>query len=408
MKLTDSKISKLKPGRHNDAIPTLQLVIKPSGGKSWIQRIVIDGKRRDIGLGSYPATTIDEAREEAIANRKAIKQQKRQQRRAALVGIEQPTTTPAPIAEPAKQNPTFQEIALECLEALSFGWKESTREKVKQNWKTDFNKRIFPVIGNTQIDCIQKADILKILTPIWTTRNHMAQKTRMRIKQVFKRAISFGYCEQNPAGEVIDGALPQIRNSKGNYKALPHSEIKQTLEAIKTSDSSNAVKLSLELLILTACRSNEIRGMLWKEIDGDTWTIPANRMKGGKTHRVSLSQSAQEIIESAKALNPSKKGLVFPSEKNGKELSATAHSFLLKAIGLADKATIHGFRSSFRDWCADTGKSRELAEAALAHTVQGVEGAYLRSDRLEPRRQLMEQWAQYVTGTTAKVVQLHG
>ena len=192
--------------------------------------------------------------------------------------------------------------------------------------------------------------------------------------------------------------------------ALPHSEVASALDAVEASHASQAAKLCLRFLILTAARSGEARGATWPEIDTEAreWRIPADRMKGGAGHRVPLSDAALAALERARALDDGS-GLIFPSPlRAGRPLSNMTLTKILRNRGLAARATVHGFRSTFRDWCAETGKPREIAEAALAHTVGGVEGAYFRSDLLARRRVLMDQWAAFLTDAQDKVVRLYG
>ena len=182
------------------------------------------------------------------------------------------------------------------------------------------------------------------------------------------------------------------------------------LDTVEGSGASLAAKLALRLTVLTACRSGEVRGARWAEFDqaARPWTIPAARMKVGAEHRVPPSDAALALLERARALDDGS-GVVFPSPmKRGQPLSDMTLTKVLRDTGLAERCTVHGFRSSFRDWCAETGKPREIAEATLAHTVGGVEGAYFSSDLFQRRRQLMDSWAAFLTGGRAKVVKLHG
>ena len=197
---------------------------------------------------------------------------------------------------------------------------------------------------------------------------------------------------------------------KAHFRALPSQEVAAALETVDGSKASKAAKLCLRFLILTAARSGEARGATWAEVDFEAteWRIPGERMKGGREHRVPLSDAAVAVLERARGLDDGS-GLVFPSPlRPGRPLSPMTLTKILRDRGLADRATVHGFRSAFRDWCAETGKPREVAEAALAHTVGGVEGAYFRSDLYARRRVLIDQWAAFLTGTEAKVVRLYG
>ena len=388
-KMTYAEAKSLKkPGFHFMG-DTLYLRIGTGEGKSWVQRLTINGKRHDIGLGSFKLVTLAEARDRAFENRKAARIHKRD-----------------PLAEKRKARlPSFRDAAMQTHEALKPSWRNG---KHTRNWLQAMEKYVFPVIGPTQIDRLGREDVLKILTPLWTTRPETARRLRQKMRQTFRWAMAHGHIENNPAGEMIDGALPKLPAVKAHLRALPYRDVPAALETIGQSGAGIAVKLAFRFLVLTAARAGEVRGATWDEIDLDnkTWTIPAERMKGGKVHRVPLSNPALDVLEQARIL-ADRTGLVFPSpQRSGKPLSDMALTKLLRDNGLADRATAHGFRSSFRDWCADTGKPREVAEAALAHVVGGTEGAYFRSDLFERRRGVMNQWADYVTGVKADVVEL--
>ena len=236
-----------------------------------------------------------------------------------------------------------------------------------------------------------------------------ARRVRQRIRTILGWAMAHGFVEYNIV-EAITGALPAMPVVKEHHRALPYREVKAALATVEASKASLAVKLCFRFTVLTAARSGEARGAVWSEIDFDAreWRIPSMRMKNGTKHRVPLSNAALAVLEQVRMLND-ESDLIFPSpRKPGHPLNDMAMTKLLRDVKLAERATVHGFRSSFRDWCAETGKPRELAEAALAHTVGGVEGAYFRSDLMEQRRRLMEDWARYLTGARADVVQLHG
>ena len=389
-KLTVAKMRALsKPGMYGDG-GTLYLHVSPSGSKSWIQRLAVHGRRRDIGLGGWPLTTLTEAREMAFENR-----------RLARRGGD-------PLAEKRKANmPTFQEAAMQTFEANRPRWRN---DKVAKNWLQQLERHAFPVMGEMPVDRIGREDVLRVLTPIWTRKPEVARKLRQRIRATLRWAEAHGFVDSNPAGEAIDGALPTMPAVKRHFRALPYGEVAGALEAVESTRAVLASKLCFRFLILTAARSGEARGAAWEEIHEEVreWRIPGERMKTGHPHRIPLSDAAMAVLEKARPLRDDS-GLVFPSPiKRGRPLSDMAFTKLLRTTGIAEKTVVHGFRSSFRDWCAETGKPRELAEAALAHTVGGVEGAYFRSDLFERRRLLMDQWAAYLTGMDAEVVRLHG
>ena len=386
-KLTDAKIRKLDTPGLITVDPTLYLRVTDRG-KYFVQRIMIRGKRREISIGPFPVMTIDEARETAFHNRRKV--------RAGIDPIEEKRTA---------AKPSFEAAALKTLETMRAAWKS---ELTAKDWGLAMNRYVFPKIGRKRIDLIDKNDVLKILVPLWTTKHETGRRLRGWIKAVFSWAQAHDLIEVNPAGEVIDGALPKGAGKKTNHRALHYSEVGQALSVIDATRASMAAKLCLQFIVFTATRSGEARGATWDEIDMESrvWIIPASRMKKSREHRVPLSDAAMRLLNRAAELRESN-SLVFPSPTNyGKPLSTAIFNVLLKSAGLFDKATAHGFRSSFRDWCAETGKPREIAESALAHQVPGVEGAYFRSDLFDRRRLLMDQWAAYVTGVEAKIIKL--
>ena len=389
-KITYAKAKSIKkPGMYR-AGDTLYLRVGYGKGKSWIQRLTIDGKRHDIGLGSFKLLTLTEARAKAFENQKA----------ARIDGRD-------PLAEKRRVKlPTFSQASIQTWEALKPRWRDG---KHTQRWIRTLEKYAFPAIGDRRINKIDREDVLRILTPLWTKRPEIARRLRMKMKQTFTWAQAHGFVEYNVAGEMIDGALPSMPAVKAHFRALPYQEVSAALDTIEQSRANIVVKLAFQFLVLTAARSGEVRGATWSEVDPEarTWTIKTERMKAGKPHRIPLSDAALVVLEQARILADGS-GFVFPSShRPGQQLSDMTMTKLLRDNGLADRATAHGFRSSFRDWCADTGKPREIAEAALAHTVPGVEGAYFRSDLFQRRRLLMDQWAAYLTGTGADVVMLH-
>ena len=388
--LTAAKVKNISdPGMYGDG-GTLYLRVAPGGSKSWIQRLTIEGKRCDIGLGGYPLTSLAEARDKAFENRKA-----------ARGGGD-------PLAEKRKARmPTFREAAQNTFDANRPRWRS---EKVAAKWWQAMEKHAFPNLGNKRVDRIGRDDVLRVLTPLWTSRPEQARKLRQSIRSTLSWAQAHGLVETNMAGEAINGALPAQPAVKEHLRALPYREVGTALETVEASASSLSAKLCFRFTVLTAARSGEARGATWDEIDLDAreWRIPAGRMKAGAEHRVPLSDAALTVLEQARPLRD-KWRLVFPSpSRAGRSLSDMTLTKVLRTTGLAERATVHGFRSSFRDWCADTGKPREIAEAALAHTVGGVEGAYFRSDLFARRRRVMADWAAYLTGDDAKVVVLRG
>jgi len=387
-KLTAAKVRAVtRTGLHGDG-GTLYLSVAPGGSKSWVQRLTVHGRRRDIGLGGFPLVSLAEARNKAFDNR-----------RWARAGGD-------PLADKHKAKvPTFREAARIVFEANKPRWRSEQHTK---GWLQILERHAMPHLSDMPVDRIGREDVLRILTPLWGTRMETARRVRQRVRVVLRWAQAHGFVTENAAGEAIDGALPAMPAVKEHFRALPYREVPDALRIVEESGASLAARLCFRFLVLTAARSGEVRSAVWNEIDFDAreWRIPGARMKSGTEHRVPLSQAALTVLEQARTLDDGS-GVVFPSPlKRGCPLSDMAMTKLLRDNKLADRATVHGFRSSFRDWCAETGKPRELAEAALAHTVGGVEGAYFRSDLLAKRRRLMDQWAAYLNQANNKVVPL--
>ena len=381
-----------KPGRLGDG-GTLYLNIARGGTKSWVQRITIDGRRHDIGLGGWPVVSLASARRRAAENRSVVADGRN------------------PLAERRRSTvPTFRQAATRTLEALKPRWRN---RKHAVSWMQTLERHAMPRLGHMPVDRIGREDVLAVLTPIWATVPETARRVRQRIRATLRWCWAHGYVEQNVAGEAIDGALPKMPAIKSHFRALPYRDVSSALKTVEASKASWAAKLCLRFLILTAARSGEARGAKWDEIDFEAkeWRIVGERMKAGTAHRVPLSGPAMAVLERSREIDDGS-GLIFPSSlRKGKAMSDMTLTKVLRSTGLADRATVHGFRSSFRDWAAEcTNAPHAVMELALAHAVgDSVEQAYARSDLLEKRRRLMEQWAAFITGSNArKVVPLYG
>ncbi len=245
-------------------------------------------------------------------------------------------------------------------------------------------------------DRIGTADVMEVLLPIWSTKRETARRVRQRISAVMKWAVAQGYREDNPAGDAISAALPKNGVRRQHQRALPHAQVVDALARVRASKAHRATALAFEFLVLTACRSGEVRGARWDEVDAAaaTWTVPATCVKSKLEHRVPLSGRAVAVLDEAREIADGS-GLLFPSP-TGRVLSDSTLSKLLRELGIG--AVPHGFRSSFRDWAAEkTDVPREVCELALAHVNSDrVEAAYRRSDLFDRRRDLMNQWAAYV------------
>ncbi len=343
-------------------------------------RITVDGRRRDIGLGGYPSVSLALAREKAADNRATIAEGR------------------DPVAEKhSPAMPTFRQAAQAVHEANKPRWRNARHAA---SWIQTLERHAMPKLGNTPLDRIGRGEVLQVLTPIWTTRPETARRVRQRIRTIFKWAMAHGFMESNPAGEAIDGALPPMPKVKAHFRALPYQEVGLALKTIEMSQASIAAKLCFRFLVLTAARSGEARGATWDEIDFQdrVWRIPSERMKAGMEHRVPLSRQALEVLVEASALRDDS-GLVFPSSmKRSSPLSDMTLTKILRSVGLAERATVHGFRSSFKNWTLEqTDTPWAVSEAALAHILgNATEQAYARSDLFERRRELMQLWADYV------------
>ena len=378
-KLTALEVKNLRlPGMHGDG-NGLYLNIAKGGSKSWIQRITVDGKRRDLGLGGYPAVSLAEARKLAAENRSGQKAQGKVER-AKRVRIQQSTA------------PTFKGAATAFFE-LNKG--RLRNEKNRRNWWQRAEKYIFPVIGDTPIDVISRADVLGILTPVWTAKPETGRKLREIMKSVFAWAQAYGYIEINNAGEIVNAALPAQPKIRNHYEALPYCQVPGALQQVEESTAYESTKLAFRFMVLTAARSGEVRGATWEEIDLEraTWTIPAGRMKARREHRIPLSDAALEVLSRARRDS----SYLFPNDQTpDKPLSDNALTYMLRRLDI--RAVAHGFRSSFRDWAAEESDANfAVMELALAHGVgNAVVQSYARSDLLERRRCLMQQWADYL------------
>ncbi len=395
-RLSAQKVRTAPPGFYCDG-QGLNLRVDPSGVRRWVQRLVIRSKPRTLGLGGYPLVSLKEAREKALANRKM-----------ARVGGD-------PLAEKrrARTTPTFAGAAAKVIELHRPSW-SSTRSAAQ--WESSLRSYVLPYIDSKPVDLVTTADVMAILQPIWSDKPETARRVRQRISTVMKWVITQGYRLDNPAGEALGAALPKQNGIKIHHRALPHPEVTNAIATVQASDAYPATKLCFEFIVLTACRSGEVRHATWDEfnLDTATWTIPPERMKAKREHRVPLSSRALDILLEAQRLSNDEgstddeegtntSALIFPSP-TGRPLSDNTISKLLRDLRIA--AVPHGFRSSFRDWAAEsTNAPREVMEAALAHIIKDkAEAAYARSDLFERRRSLMNQWADYLNQERGKTL----
>ncbi len=376
-RLTSLSIGRLtEPGRHADG-GNLYLSVSNNGGRRWVFLYRWQGKPTEMGLGGVNSISLKQARELAAAARSQV-----------AMGIN-------PLAEKRKRRahvPTFGECAESFIETNKSEWRN---DKHIAQWSATLKSYAEP-IWNVAINQIETVDVLKILKPIWSTKAETASRVRGRMERVFASATTRGFRSgENPAQwrNHLENELPKRRKlSRGHHAALDFRDIPDFMAKLRLQ--LGAASSALRFLILTGGRTSEVLNARWTELDLDAghWTIPAERMKAGKEHRVPLSKEACEILLALSSSGST--GFVFKS-KASKALSNMAMAELLKRMDL--KVTVHGFRSSFRDWIAEkTSYSNEVAEAALAHTIKNsVEASYRRGDLYEKRRELMRDWSAY-------------
>ena len=378
----------LRPGRHSDG-GNLYLLVEKSGARRWLFIYRWSGKQREMGLGSLADVPLAKAREKAAEARAQLAD-----------GID-------PLQEKADQRqiPTFGDFADEILASLLPGFSNA---KHREQWAMTLRLYAKP-LRSKRVDAIAATDVLEVLRPIWTRVPETADRTRQRIERILDAAEAKGYRPpglRNPAswrGNLKHLLPARSKLTRGHHPAMDHDRVGALMGDLRANASLSA--MALELTILTAARSSEVLDAAWAEFDFDNgvWTVPARRMKARSTHRVPLCARAIEILQT---LRPFSRGLVFAARPGGKPLSNMAMTMLLRGMpehfisvdGKQRAATVHGFRSAFRDWAGScTDYPRELAEEALSHTVgNAVERAYRRNDALERRRRMMDDWAAYV------------
>lgn len=357
----------------------LYLRVSPRGAKSWIQRLNIQGLRTDNSIGHYPAVGLADARARAFERWKIAK------------GGGDPRRGD----DGTTGSPTFEEAAEAVMKMRAPTWRSP---KSGAQWRASLESYAYPVIGKLPVSDLMPGHVMAVVEPIWNEKRETARRVKQRISVICRWAVAQGYRTDDPAGIVIDAALPRNMVKSRPMPALPYEKVAECIAKVKASPrASSSSKLALEFLILTAARSSEVRKATWEEMDveGAMWILPAERMKVNREHRVPLSGRAREVLGEAAGLSDGD-GLVFPGARPGRPLSENTHAKLLRELGF--NAVTHGFRSSFRDYAAEqTHAAHAVMEAALAHTIKdNAEAAYARSDLFEKRRVLMESWAEYL------------
>ena len=391
-KLTKKLVENLGAGRHGDG-NGLYLVVDPSGARRWIVRVVVKGQknkkgaplRTDFGLGGADIVTLNQARERALEYRRMAKQ-----------GLN-------PRFNARQEIPTFEEVAQQVhIERLPT-WKNA---KHGQQWINTLRDYAFPKIGRMPIDAVDQPEVMMCLAPIWTEKHETAKRLAQRIKTVLDVARSKGYrLGENPVTAIKDAqALPKVKAKPKHHKAMHWQDVPAFYADLKARNAMAAK--ALMFTCLTGSRTGEILGLRWEEIDLEArlWTCPAIRMKTGDDHRVPLTDEMVAIIEPLRAMRSE---FVFEGQKRNKPLSNMSMLMLLRRMKV-EGVTVHGFRSTFRDWASEVANApREVAEMSLAHQVgSDVERAYARSDLLDKRRTLMERWSSYVAASPDNIVRL--
>ena len=395
--LRDAQARAIRPGSKALPIGGIEgLVLKPGstrGRGRWMLRYVspVTGKRRDMGFGPYPDIGIAEARRLGFTAREQIasgldpimERERERQAAAALATL-----------------PTFEVAARRVHGERSVGFRNP---KHAAQWLTTLETYVFPMIGPRSVDTLAPSDFADCLRPIWLEKPETASRVRQRCHTVMEWCAAHGFVVASPVS-VVDKLLPkqpEKRRRQKHFPAVPWRDLPAVMRDVVRSEPSTVGKRLLEFVVLTACRSGEARGMRWDEVDrkNAVWTVPEDRMKAGVAYRVPLSNAAIDIIDAQYALR-SGSPYVFPSARHGPLSDMTLTKILRDhqvASGTPGRtATVHGFRSSFRDWASENGYARDLAERALAHTVKNAtEAAYHRTDLLEQRRGMLREWANH-------------
>lgn len=387
--LTAAAVAKLRePGRYSvGGAKGLQLRVTDTGTRLWIYRVVVSGARRDIGLGNFADVTLSEARDAARDMGRSVRQ-----------GVDpKPKVVQAPII--AKSRNLFKAVANEMIAAKKAEWRN---EKHKAQWTNTLKTYAYPTLGEMDVSEIKLSHVLDVLKPIWTTKTETATRVRGRIESVLDYATVHNWRGgDNPARwkGLLDKVLPAPAKvaKAAHHPAMPIDDTPKFMQSLSSVTGSSS--LALQLLILTATRSGEVRAAQWNEFDLEegVWTIPAERMKAKVEHRVPLSTQALHLLSLVPKIKDTE--FLFTSPKGGC-ISDMAMTSLMRKRNLA--YVPHGFRSTFRDWAGDhTQYPREVMEAALAHTIGNkVEAAYRRKDALERRRPLMQDWADFLAATS--------
>jgi integrase len=366
------------PGRYADG-NGLYLVVDPSGAKRWVLRIIVQGKRRDIGLGGLRLVSLAEAREKALESRKLAREggnpiEARRKSRTVV--------------------PTFAEAAQLTLDQQRAAWRN---EKHAVQWMSSLKRHVFPVMGEKRLDQVETSDVLKALSPIWLSRPETARRLRQRISTILDWAKAAGHRSGDNPVEGVAKGLPRQKERRTHFTAIPYADVPSFVRRLPEVPTNQFARFAFEFLILTAARTNEVLKATWDEIDFEKniWLVPADRMKAGREHRVPLSPRATAVLDSARELSDGS-SFIFPGRQTDTPMSNMVFLMILRRMEVC--FTAHGFRSAFRDWASEcTNFPREVCEMALAHSIKDkTEAAYRRGDLLAKRAELMAEWAEFI------------
>ena len=384
--LTDLAIRHAGTGTHNDG-NGLTLRVGKGGSRSWVLRYMFNGQPANVGLGSYPSVGVKEARAKAAECRAEIEEGRKPS------GATSRIVARRNVQESYAKQVTFREVAEQVIQLRRPTW---SSERHATQWRESLTNHAFPVIGDLPIESITSGDILRLLTPIWNEIPETATRVKQRVEVILDYAIASNMRQDNPVSAVAR-ALPRRPRLKRHHPAVDNGAVPAVLELVRSSTANKSTRLAFEFMVLTAARAGEVRNMTWDEVCGETWTVPAERMKMRREHRVPLSDRAVAVLNEARYLR-AEGNIVFPNRRTGRPLSDMAFTRLLERLEVP--AVPHGFRSSFKDWTlAETSYPWAVSEAALAHNLgYSLESAYARTDLFERRRGLMQEWATFVGG----------
>lgn len=367
-----------EPGRYSDGRGAcgLSLLVKRTAdgrlSKVYTQRLVIHGKPTSLGLGRHPVVTLDRARAKALDNARTLERG------------DDPRV--------GRSVPTCAEAAEAVIEQRQGGWKNPAKQA--RSWCSTL-AYAWPRIGDMAVHQVTAADLIAVIEPLWTAKPSVGRELRTRLSVVFDWCISRGYRADNPTKPLAAALGPQGCATE-HRAAIAHGELRAVWGRIGEADVQVSARLALQLVALTGVRSNEAAGAQWPEIDWQarTWTIPAERMKAGQEHRVPLSAAALGVLSAARGHHDAH---VFPATRSSGHITDSAVNKARAMAGVG--GTVHGLRSTFMDWAAEQGIDQDIAEMCLAHKRTGVTAAYLRSDVFDARREVMQRWGAYITGT---------